>query len=155
MSKIIKVDEIRIFKSKIKNKKIVLAGGCFDVLHKGHEKFLRKAKKCDNILIILLEHDESVKQSKGKDRPVFSQMERAANLSRLNLVDFIILLSYPMSDLDYFNLTKLIEPDIIAVTKGDPFIKIKKEQAEAVGGGVVTVMDRDKRFSSTKIIRKK
>lgn len=135
--------------------KIVLTGGCFDVLHDAHIQFLFNAKKRDSALVLLLESDENIKKLKGKDRPVNNFDKRADNLEALGFIDLIVKLSPKVSDSYYFNLTKLIEPDIIAVTKNDPQISNKKEQAELVGGKVEVVMDRDENHSSTKLIEKK
>lgn len=135
--------------------KIVLTGGCFDVLHDAHIQFLFNAKKRDSALVLLLESDENIKKLKGKNRPVNNFEKRANNLEALGFIDLIVKLSPDVSDKYYFNLTKLIEPDIIAVTKNDPQISNKKEQAELAGGKVEVVMDRDENHSSTKLIEKK
>jgi len=155
MTGIIDVKKIDELKSKTKNKKIVLAGGCFDVLHSGHVEFLKKAKGAGDILIILLEHDKSVRSKKGKDRPFLNQKLRSKNLSDLKIIDYIVLLPFPVDDAFYFNLTKLIEPDIIAITKGDPLTDVKKKQVEGVGGKILSVINRNKKYSSSKIINKK
>lgn len=134
---------------------IVLAGGCFDILHKGHIEFLTSAKKCGSKLIILLESDENIQKMKGIGRPVNKQIERAKNLSDLNLVDIIILLNNPSSDDYYYNLVKLIQPDIIALTDDDPLLRIKEEQAKMAGGKIKVVMNRNKNYSTSKLIKLK
>ena len=65
--------------------KIVLVGGCFDILHLGHVVFLEKAKKEGDVLVVLLESDEKVRFLKGKGRPVHTQSERAEILSALKV----------------------------------------------------------------------
>ena len=50
-------------------KKIVLATGCFDILHPAHLEFLALAKEQGDVLIVGLETDARVRQLKGKDRP--------------------------------------------------------------------------------------
>lgn len=131
---------------------VVLAGGCFDVIHLAHIKFLKLAKEKGQFLVLLLESDENIRQMKGKDRPVNNQIARAENLSKLETVDYIILLKKPTSSNYYENIVKSIQPDIIAVTKGDPMLSVKKLQAEEVNGKVIEVMERNKEFSSTRII---
>lgn len=144
---------IKVFKSK--NKKIVLVGGCFDVLHKAHLEFLIKAKQQGDILILLLESDENIKRLKGQDRPINLLEKRANNLDSLGFIDLIVKLSSRVSDEYYYKLTKLISPDIIALTKNDPLTEKKKEQSEMVGGKIKFVMDRNKNYSTTKLINKK
>ncbi|MDO9028315.1 MAG: adenylyltransferase/cytidyltransferase family protein, partial [Candidatus Roizmanbacteria bacterium] len=108
---------IRIFK----NKKTVLVGGCFDLIHFGHLKFLEKAKEQGNFLIVALESDEFIKKHKKK-LPIHRQSERAEILANLNMVDMILLLPLFVSGKDYFDLVKLISPQVVAVTSGDPQI---------------------------------
>lgn len=140
---------------KQRGNKIVLVGGCFDVLHDAHTVFLEKAKQQGDVLVLLLESDENIKRLKGKDRPVNNIEKRALALEALVFIDLIVKLPSKVSDDYYMNLTKLISPDIIAITKNDPLTFIKKVQAERVGGKVVEVMERDENFSSTKLINKK
>lgn len=135
--------------------KKVLAGGCFDVLHPAHSTFLNNAKEKGNILIILLESDENIKKTKGDNRPLNRQITRAENLSKLGIVDIIILLEMPTSSEYYYNLVKSLRPDIIAVTSGDPLLDIKKDQAHLVQGEVVEVMKRDNRYSTTRTLKGK
>jgi rfaE bifunctional protein nucleotidyltransferase chain/domain len=140
---------------KTKNKKIVLAGGCFDVLHDAHLKFIINAKKEGDFLILLLESDENIKKLKGKGRPVNNFIKRANTLEGLGFIDLIVELSANVSDKYYYNLTKLIQPDIIALTKDDPLTLKKNEQAKEVGGETRIIMERDESQSSTKLINKK
>lgn len=144
-----------ILSPKMSDKKIVLTGGCFDILHNAHIEFLVNAKKKGDFLVLLLESDDNIKKLKGKNRPVNNFEKRAENLEALGFIDLIVKLSPKVSDSYYFNLTKLIAPDIIAITKNDPQISNKKEQAELSGGKVEVVMDRDENHSSTKLIEKK
>ena len=99
-------------------KKIVLVGGCFDVLHPGHVIFLEKAKKAGDKLVVLLESDERVKKLKGIKRPVHNQKERAEVLLALKSVDQVVMLSYTEDEKDYDEIILKIKPDIIALTKG-------------------------------------
>jgi len=132
---------------------VVLVGGCFDIIHAAHIKFLRLSKEQGKILVVLLESDANIRKLKGKNRPLNNQNTRAENLSKIEYVDYIILLKKPTSSNYYYNLVKLIQPDIIAVTSGDPLISVKKIQAEEVSGRVVEVMKRDKNHSSTLLIQ--
>lgn len=149
MHKILRDTEIET----IKGKKIVLVGGCFDILHPAHNKFLKLSKQEGDFLVVLLESDENIKKLKGKTRPVNNQYTRAQNLSNSDNVDYVILLTTPNSSEYYYNLVKSLRPDIIAVTKGDPLITVKKDQAKLVGGKVVEVMERNLKHSSTELIK--
>ena len=154
MEKIIKLNQIDDSVKQIKNQcqTIVLVGGCFDILHYGHLKFLEKAKKDGDILIVALESDEKIKKLKGEDRPIHSQKQRAEMLTALRVVDFVICLPLMKSDQDYLELVKKVKPDVIAVTAGDPKLKNKKEQAKAISAKVKIVTPRLKTLSTQEII---
>jgi cytidyltransferase-related domain len=147
-----------IFFSKIssaiplfKNKKTVLVGGCFDIFHYGHFKFLSQAKKQGDFLIVALESDEFIKKNKRKE-PVHNQEERAEILSSLNMVDLVIKLPLFSSYNDYFQMVKLIKPKVIAVTEGDIQLENKKKQAKEVGAEVKIVTPLVKKYSTRRIL---
>ena len=120
MRKIVSLGKLVDLVKNLKNqgKKIVLAGGCFDVLHPGHVIFLEKAKKAGDILVILLESDEKVEALKGVDRPIHTQKMRARVLSALQVVDFCLMLPLLKSAASYDEVIQKIQPDIIAATLG-------------------------------------
>lgn len=140
-------------KIKSEKKSIVLAGGCFDILHIGHIKFLEKARKNGDYLFILLESDESVKKLKGDKRPINSQKDRAQILSALKFVDYVILLSGIKESKDYDSLVEKIHPDIIAVTKNDKALFHKQRQAKKINAKVVSVIERVEDKSTTRLAK--
>lgn len=82
-------------KLRQKGRTIVTTNGSFDLMHIGHIKFLEEAKKQGNILIVGLNSDASVKKYKSADRPIISQEHRAASLSALKAVDYIVIMDEP------------------------------------------------------------
>ncbi len=136
------------------NKTIVLVGGCFDILHIGHIDFLKKAKVKGDILLIFLESDEKIKKLKGKDRPIFTQRERAEVLANLKFVDYIILLPNFNSNQMYDNLIVKIKPDILAVTKNDPNIKHLDRQSKLISAKIAMVNSKIENISTSHIIEK-
>ncbi len=120
-------------------KTIVLVGGCFDLLHYGHITFLTQAKKLGDWLIVALESDKNVRQRKGDSRPIHSQTQRKAMLEAVSCIDQVLLLPLMNDDKDYDALVKKIQPAVIAITEGDPYIEQKKAQADRVGARVVEV----------------
>ena len=73
---------------KKENKKIVFTNGCFDILHIGHVRYLKKSAQFGDILIIGLNSDGSVKRLKGETRPINNEQDRAELLSELGFVDY-------------------------------------------------------------------
>lgn len=119
MGSILKVSEISKLFHNLKgtNKKTVLVGGCFDFLHPGHIIFLEKAKRVGECLIVLLENDEKIKRTKGIDRPVYNQRERAKRLANLTMVDYVIMLPFMNTEKQYDKLIQKIKPGVIATTR--------------------------------------
>lgn len=149
------IEEAIKISSKLKeqDRMIVLAGGCFDVLHIGHIIFLKNAKKYGDFLFVLLESDEKIKEIKGKNRPINGQSDRAEILSSFYFVDYVILLPLFKTNIEYDNLIKAIKPAIIATTKGDKLEFHKKRQAKLINAKVVKVIKNISNKSTTKLIK--
>lgn len=131
--------------------KIVLVGGCFDVLHPGHVVFLQKAKKEGDILVVLLESDKKVRKLKGRGRPIHTQKERALILSALSVVDRVILLPYFEKDEQYNALIEKIKPDVIAATEGDDFYQ--RRIARKLGIKLKIVTKKIGNYSSSRVLQ--
>lgn len=111
MSKIKKIKELVSIVDKLKkqNKKVVFTNGCFDIIHPGHIKILKLAKKQGDALIVGLNSDISIKKIKDKNRPIIAQKARALVLEGMESVDYIILFN---EDTPY-NLIKKLKPNIL------------------------------------------
>jgi rfaE bifunctional protein nucleotidyltransferase chain/domain len=120
-------------------KKIVLVGGCFDLLHFGHIHFLKQAKSHGDCLVVALESDENVRRMKGDARPIHTQAQRKEMLESLSFVDEVIALPPMHDDRDYDELVSKLKPSVIAVTEGDHIIEKKGKQAQKVGARFVVI----------------
>lgn len=128
------------------NKKIVFTNGCFDILHKGHVTYLKKAKSLGDILILGLNSDDSVRRLKGPTRPVNSENDRAVVLEALECIDYIVIFDEDTP----LNLIKSIMPDIL-VKGGDYKVEdvVGREYA-----GRVEIIDFVQGYSTTSTIEK-
>ena len=144
-------DNIEIInRIKAERKKIVFTNGCFDLLHVGHIRYLVQAKKLGDFLIIGLNSDSSVKELKGKDRPINSFDDRATLLSAIESVDLVIMFEEQTPE----NLIKDIVPDIL-VKGGDYNIEdIVGYQTVMQNGGQVKTLSFYDGYSSTNYINK-
>ncbi|HIE34767.1 MAG TPA: D-glycero-beta-D-manno-heptose-7-phosphate kinase [Campylobacterales bacterium] len=131
---------------KNKGKKIVFTNGCFDILHIGHIKYLEKAKKLGDVLIVGVNSDESVKKLKGENRPINSEYDRAYILTTLEFVDYVVIFNEETP----YDLIKLIEPDILV--KGADY-KGKKIVGSDIAK-MVKLIDFIDGKSTTEIIKK-
>ena len=94
-------------------RKIVFTNGCFDIIHVGHVRYLKRAKHLGDVLIIGLNSDKSVSAIKP-GRPVNPQAHRAEILVSLDMVDYVVFFD---EDTPY-DLIKLVKPDVL-VKGGD------------------------------------
>ena len=125
-----------IARLKARGKKVVFTNGCFDLLHVGHIRYLRRAKKHGDILVIGLNTDRSVKQIKGEARPIVPEKERAEVLSSLEFVDYVVLFDEP----DPLRLIQNLRPNVLVKGADWPRDKIVgREMVEKTGGRVVRV----------------
>ncbi len=136
--KILSFDEIEIKAEKLRSegKKIVFTNGCFDILHKGHVSYLKKAKELGDILVIGVNSDRSIKSIKGEKRPILPQDERAFILSALEMIDYVVIFD---EDTPY-ELIKRVKPHIL-VKGGDWDINniVGKDIVESYGGKVLNI----------------
>jgi rfaE bifunctional protein nucleotidyltransferase chain/domain len=72
-------------------RRLVLTNGCFDILHAGHVRYLRQARKLGDALAVALNSDQSVRALKGEGRPINSASDRAEVLSALGCVDYVVV----------------------------------------------------------------
>ncbi len=153
MNRIINTEKAIKISKKLKRegRRLVLGGGCFDILHLGHIKFLTAAKKKGDVLFILLENDKNVEKFKGKDRPINSQAERAMVLSSLRSVDYVIILGEMKTNSDYDKLIINLKPDIIATTKKSKQIIHNTRQAKLVDAELALVINRISNKSTTRL----
>ena len=100
-----------------KNKTISFTNGCFDIIHRGHLKLLEYCKSLGNV-VVGLNSDKSVKELKGKHRPINNESDRKYLLESLSFVDKVII----FNENTPYDLIKEIKPDII-VKGGDYTVK--------------------------------
>jgi D-glycero-beta-D-manno-heptose 1-phosphate adenylyltransferase len=72
-------------------RRIVLANGCFDILHAGHVRYLRGARDEGDVLVVGVNSDASVRRLKGPGRPVLPQRARAELVAGLAAVDYVVV----------------------------------------------------------------
>ena len=95
---------------KSSTKKIVLAGGVFDIIHPGHIHTLNAAKALGGILVVAIATDKTAKKMK-KRPPLHNQELRCELVSCLSMVDKAVV----GHEDDIFQTVKEIKPNIIVL----------------------------------------
>ena len=83
---------------RAEGKRIVLANGCFDLLHVGHIRYLRDARQLGDVLFLGLNDDAAVARLKGAGRPLMPADERAEILQALRDVDHVVVFEGDTAD---------------------------------------------------------
>ncbi len=133
-------------KARTAGKTVVLANGCFDILHVGHVRYLRAAKEHGDLLVVAVNSDLSVERYKGRP-PVVPELERAEIISSLEMVDVVFIFDDPSLHVVIGEL----KPHIQA--KGTDYTPETVPEAEVVKsyGGRVVVCGDPKDHSSTEL----
>jgi D-beta-D-heptose 7-phosphate kinase/D-beta-D-heptose 1-phosphate adenosyltransferase len=140
----------RIDALRNEGKKIVFTNGCFDILHVGHTRYLRDAKKQGDVLVLGLNSDESVRSLKGEKRPLMPENERADVVASLESVDYVTI----FHELTPLALIEYLKPHVLV--KGGDWKEgevVGRESVEKWGGRVV-IIPEIKGSSTTNIIEK-
>jgi D-beta-D-heptose 7-phosphate kinase/D-beta-D-heptose 1-phosphate adenosyltransferase len=92
-----------------RRKKVVFTNGCFDIIHAGHVRYLKKARALGDILVVGLNSDSSVRKIKGVGRPIMPETDRAEILSALSAVDYVVIFKEPTP----IRLIEAIRPEVL------------------------------------------
>lgn len=133
-----------------RGQRIVFTNGCFDLLHIGHLRYLQRARRCGDRLVVAINSDRSVQKIKGPLRPLRPQAERAELLAALSCVDYVTIFDEP----DPLAVITALRPDILI--KGSDWDQNKIIGREVVErrGGRVRRVPLIKGVSTTRIIEK-
>src|SRR6266700_1167773 len=76
-------------------RRVVFTNGCFDLLHPGHIRTLEEARALGDALIVGINSDASVRELKGRERPLIPEQERVEILAALEYVDAVVIFDEP------------------------------------------------------------
>lgn len=108
---VISIADLPALRERLQGRTIVLATGCFDILHSGHLYFLEDASRQGDVLIVGINSDRAVKVLKGVHRPIVSEGERVNLISAFRCVDYTFIYDDIVAD-DYIVSLK---PDVFAI----------------------------------------
>lgn len=131
-------------------KRIVFTNGCFDLIHPGHVRYLRAARKLGDVLVVGLNSDASVRRLKGPRRPLVTQGARAEVLSALEMVDYVTVFG---EDTPHA-LLQQIQPDVLV--KGGDWTPDRIVGADIVRarGGTVRSLPFARGYSTSALVER-
>ena len=138
----------RVASAKTNGARVVLANGCFDVLHVGHIRYLAGARKLGDVLVVGINSDEQVAIQKGPGRPVLPATERAEIVAALESVTYVTIFDEPTVE----ELLLALKPDVHA--KGTDYTPDTVPERDVVRsyGGQVAIVGDPKDHSTSEIV---
>ncbi len=133
-------------------KKLVATNGCFDLLHVGHVRYLDGARALGDALIVGINGDESVRELKGRGRPVNNQNDRAEIIAALGCVDLVAI--FP--ELRATRFLELAAPDIYV--KGGDYkqdtLNAEEQQVLQKIGAKIDIVPLERGFSTSDLVKR-
>jgi rfaE bifunctional protein nucleotidyltransferase chain/domain len=135
----------RLAEHRARGQRVVLANGCFDVLHVGHVRYLEGARREGEVLVVAINADASVELLKGKGRPILDAGARAQLVAAIDVVSYVTVFDEP----DVVALLRALRPDVHA--KGTDYtVETVPERATARELGVRIAIVGDAKEHSTR-----
>ena len=140
----------RVREARNQGLSVVLANGCFDVLHAGHVRYLEAARAIGGLLVVGVNSDKQVEMLKGHGRPLLPELERAEIVASLAAVDLVTIFNEPTVE----ELLLAIKPDVHA--KGTDYTEDTVPERDVVRsfGGRVAIVGDPKDHSTSEMIRR-
>jgi rfaE bifunctional protein nucleotidyltransferase chain/domain len=148
--KILQREELicRVAEHRGYGRRVVLANGCFDLLHAGHVRYLDGARRQGDVLVVAVNSDSSARPLKGPGRPILPAEARARLVAALGAVNYVTVFDEP----DVSELLAELRPDVHA--KGTDYTADtvpERETARRLGVRVAIVGD-PKRHSTSGLL---
>ncbi|MFH0778368.1 MAG: adenylyltransferase/cytidyltransferase family protein [Candidatus Eisenbacteria bacterium] len=133
---------------RTQGKRVVLANGCFDIIHVGHVRYLEAARALGDCLVVGINSDRSAWRLKGEGRPIMGEVERAEIVEALECVDFCFVFDEPTLDF----AIRTLRPHVHA--KGTDYTRDNVPERSTVRavGGVVEIVGDEKSHSTRELV---
>ena len=150
MGKTIELETARraVAKARSEGKRVVLANGCFDLLHVGHIRYLKGAKAHGDLLVVAVNGDRSVASLKGTGRPLLNARERTELVAALVAVDWVVVFEQDT----VAEVIEALRPDVHC--KGTDYTEETVPEREVMRrhGGVTRIVGDPKDHSTRDLI---
>ena len=128
--------------------RIVLANGCFDVLHVGHVRYLEDARSRGDVLVVAVNSDASVRALKGEGRPLHPLAERAELVGGLRAVDWVV----PFDEETLEATLRALRPDVHAKGRDYTAETVPERDVDAELGIEIAICGDEKTRSSSELL---
>jgi rfaE bifunctional protein nucleotidyltransferase chain/domain len=152
LPKIVSLEEAlaRVLALRRDGRTVALANGVFDLLHVGHVRYLEAARQLADVLVVAVNSDRSTRASKGADRPLVPEAERAELVAALACTEIVLLFDEP----DVRAVIRALQPDVhVKGTDYTPETIPERDEVERYGGRVAVAGD-PKQHSSSELARR-
>lgn len=141
----------RLAQHRRRGERIVFTNGVFDLIHPGHVRYLRAARRLGDVLVVAINSDASVRRlGKGPGRPLNRARDRAEVLAALRMVDYVTIFS---ADTPYATI-KALRPDVL-VKGGDWSLeRIVGADLVLARGGTVKSLKFAAGYSTTRLVER-
>ena len=153
-SKIVPLKELaeHVKQFRANGKRIVATNGCFDLLHVGHIRYLKAARALGDALVVGLNGNQSVRELKGRGRPINGENERAELVASLESVDLVAI--FP--ELRATHFIESVAPDVYV--KGGDYSSetLNPEERAALQkiGSKIEIVPFEKGYSTSGLLEK-
>jgi rfaE bifunctional protein nucleotidyltransferase chain/domain len=146
----VKLQRLEELPATLKGKRVVLANGCFDILHVGHLRYLQGARELGDVLVVAINSDKSVRAIKDEGRPILDETERVSLVSALECVDYVVVFDEP----DVSHVLDALKPAVHA--KGMDYTEqtVPERNKVLAYGGSVRITGDPKDHSTRGIIER-
>lgn len=129
---------------------IAFANGAFDLLHVGHVRYLEGARREADRLVVAVNDDQSVRQSKGPSRPVMTAADRAEIVAALAAVDYVVIFSEPT----VAPLLELLKPEVHCKGTDYALDTVPERETVRAYGGRIAIVGDPKDHSTSALVQR-
>jgi rfaE bifunctional protein nucleotidyltransferase chain/domain len=153
-AKIVELKELATRSQELRKagKKLVVTNGCFDLLHVGHVRYLQRARALGDALAVGVNGDRSVRELKGRNRPINNERDRAEVLAALGCVDFVTI----FQEVRATRLLETVAPAIYAKGGDYTAATLNPEERAVLEkiGAEIRIIPFEKGYSTSLLLKK-
>ncbi|MCA9367362.1 adenylyltransferase/cytidyltransferase family protein [Candidatus Kaiserbacteria bacterium] len=128
--------------------RVVLTSGSFDLIHIGHARYLREARKFGDFLVVGVESDKRIQKRKGPNRPIVPEQERVEALTHLRYVDLVVMKHVDDKPRE---LISTVQPDVLVISERTKYDETEQVALQKICGEVVELPSQAETSTSARL----